>query len=175
MPKKIYLLFICMLILSSLTFACNRGGKTEKKTKKASTGAAEQSFMDENKKEYDNIKNTIGISVYMPEFLPSGLKIDRVTKIKETTQNPAFYEVDYSKGLAVYGTSNPDFTTDADFTGEFDLDGKHFEEHSYKNDPKSYQLLLRTSSATFMVSANLKDGLTKDDVKKVASSLKPVP
>ena len=193
MPKKIYMLFICVLILSSLTFACNRrGGKTEKKTATSATSALKKDFVKENDEEYGNIKDTIAMPVYMPDldlladmyepYLPALKRIDRddkiidrVTKIKETSINPAYYEVDYPKGLSVYGSSNPDFDTDADFTGEFDLGGKHFEEHSYRNNPESYQLLWRTSNATFMVSANLKDGLTKDDVKKIAGSLKPVP
>jgi hypothetical protein len=169
------MLFFCILLLSSLSFACAKKEAEEKAKKPKEVSAAEQAFMQKNEEEYKNIKATTGMPVYVPDYLPSGLEIQRVTKIKATSVNPAYYEVDYSKGLAIYGSSNPDFNTDADFTGEFDLGGKHFEEHSYKNNPKLYQLLWHTGNATFMISVNLAEGISKDEVKKIAGSLRPVP
>lgn len=177
MAKKFWLVVFCVLLLSSLSFGCGKKSKTEKKTKEKAkiSAAADQAFMQKNAAEYQSIKATIGMVVYEPDYLPAGLEIQRATKIKEASGNPAYYEVDYSKGLTISGSSNPDYKTDADFVGEFDLGGKHLEEHSHKNNPKSYQLLWHTSMGTYIISVISTEGLTRDEVKKIAESMKVVP
>ncbi len=113
--------------------------------------------------------------VYAPDYLPEGLEIQRVIKIEASSANPAYYEVDYSKGLTISGSSNPDFNTDADFVGEFDLGDRHIAEYSHQNNPKSYQLLWRANKATFVVSINSTEGITKEEGKKIAESMKLIP
>lgn len=174
--KKIWIIVLCALVFSALSFGCGGKAENEKKSKETTkTSAAEESFMQKNAGKYQNIKATIGMPVYMPEYLPAGIEIQRVLKVKAASGNPAYYEVDYSKGLTISGTSNPDFKTDADFIGEFDLGGKHMEEHSHQNDPKSYELLWRSNKATFKLSLNASEGLTRDEAKKIAESMKLVP
>lgn len=176
MAKKLWIIFLCALLLISFSFACGKS-KTEKKSKKNEkvSSKAGSTFMEKNAEEYHDIKAVVDMLVYAPEYLPSGLKIQRVIKIKSSNANPAYYEIDYSKGLTISGSSNKDYKTDAEFIGEFDLAGRHMAEHSYQSNPKSYQLLWRSDNGTYIVSINSSEGITRDEAKKIAESMKLVP
>jgi len=173
--KKFWVLFLCVFLVS-ISFGCGKKAETDKKKEeKKNSEGAEQTFMQKNAAEYAGIKATTGMSVYVPEYLPAGIEIERVLKVRETSANPAYYEVDYTKGLTISGSSNPAYKTDAEFTGEFDAAGRHYEEHSYQSNEKSYQVLWHTSKGTYIVSVNTSEGITKEDVRKIAESVKPAP
>jgi len=173
--KKIWVLFLCVFLVS-LSFGCGKKTESdEKKEEKKDSAAAKQTFMQKNAAEYTSIKSITGMPVYVPEYLPAGIEIERVLKVKETSANPAYYEVDYTKGLTISGSSNPAYKTDAEFIGEFDTAGRHYEEHSYQNNKNSYQVLWHTSKGTYIISANTGEGITKEDVRKIAESTKLSP
>ena len=175
MSKKPWIIILSVLLLLSLSFACGKS-KTEKKDKKKAKAAttAETAFMKKNAREYEDIKAAVDMTVYEPGYLPSGLEIQRSIKIKSSSANPAYYEVDYSKGLTISGSSKADYKTDAEFIGEFDIAGRHVSEYSYKNNSKSYQLLWRANGSTYIISLNTSEGITKDEAKKIFESMKSV-
>ena len=176
MRQKILALFLCGLLLTSFSLACGKkkeAKKTKKETKVAN--AADSGFMKKNADEYQKVKEVVDMPVYAPDYLPAGIEIQRSIKIKSANMNPAYYEVDYSKGLTVSGSSNPKYRTDGEFLGEFTLAGRHMSEFSRQDNKDSYQLLWRTEDSTYIVSINTADGLTKDDAKKIVESMKKVP
>lgn len=175
MSKKPWVLILCALLLLSLSFACGKS-KTEKKgaQKAKAANTAETAFMKKNAREYEDIKAIVDMMVYEPGYLPSGLEIQRSIKIKSSSANPAYYEVDYSKGLTISGSSKADYKTDAEFIGEFDIAGRHVLEYSDQNNPKSYQLLWRANGSTYIISLNTSEGITKDDAKKIFESMESV-
>ncbi len=176
MGKKLLALLLCGFLLSALAWGCGKQNK-EKETKKEKkvSGAADSAFMKKNAEEYEKIKEVVDMPVYAPEYLPSGIKIQRAIKIKSANSNPAYYEVDYTKGLTISGSSNPEYRTDGEFIGEFALAGRHMSEFSRRDNENSYQLLWRGDGATYIVSIDSSDGMTKDEAKKIAESMKLLP